>query len=425
MNSWTRIYLSVVVIISVGLAMPSRAATLYAFKGGTDGNQPGSSGVVFGKGGALYGTTFKGGSSDLGVVFSLAPPAVQGGVWTETILHSFTGPDGANPSAGLAVGSKGVLYGTTGEGGLTSPSFPRGNGTIFSLTPSPDGTWTFATIYEFLGQPDGIGPSALSIGPGGELYGGTAGGGNYYGSPGGWGTVFKLSPPQNVGDPWVETILYNFDGGSDGEEQPHNPIVFGPSGQLYGVSTDTIYETPYIFQLVPPAQPGGSWAFSVISSFVANSGDTEPGPVTLTPAGNLIGTVGTGPNSGLMQGFVYALLPPAQPGGAWTQQVLFYFPKTPGPAQPLAGVVIGKTGVLYGTTSSGGVYGIGSVFQATPPAAPGGAWTLTVLHSFHLYDDGIGPPSNVIIGPDGYLYGTSQGLIFATTSLGTVFAVKE
>ena len=161
------------------------------------------------------------------------------------------------------------------------------------------------------------------------------------------------------------------------------------------------------------------------SSFVSNAGDTKPGPVTLTPAGNLIGTVGTGPNSGLMQGFVYALLPPAQPGGAWTQQVLFYFPKTPGPAQPLAGVVIGKTGVLYGTTSSGGTYGIGTVFQATPPAAPGGAWTLTVLHSFHLYDDGIGPTSNVIIGPDGYLYGTSQGLIFETASYGTVFAVKE
>ena len=207
-NPWTRIYLPVAAILSVGLAIPSHAATLYAFKGGIDGNQPGYSGVVFGKGGALYGTTSEGGSANLGTVFSLAPPVVKGGAWTETVLHSFTGPDGANPPAGLAVGSKGVLYGTTGNGGLTSPLFPVGFGTVFSLTPLPDGTWSFATIYQFQGQPDGIDPSALTIGPGGELYGGTAFGGNYYGSPGGWGTVFQLAPPQNAGEPWVETISW-------------------------------------------------------------------------------------------------------------------------------------------------------------------------------------------------------------------------
>jgi uncharacterized repeat protein (TIGR03803 family) len=101
--------------------------------------------VVVGKNGALYGTTSGAGSAaslsacpgaydviaGCGIVFELTPPSTPGGVWTETILHSFSGQDGdgATPLAALTLSSNGVLYGTTSQGGTA------GRGTVFSLVP--------------------------------------------------------------------------------------------------------------------------------------------------------------------------------------------------------------------------------------------------------------------------------------------------
>jgi uncharacterized repeat protein (TIGR03803 family) len=62
-----------------------------------------------------------------GTVFKLKPPGATGGTWTETVLHSFTGTDGADPEAGLIADASGALYGTTGGGA-------GGNGTVFKLT---------------------------------------------------------------------------------------------------------------------------------------------------------------------------------------------------------------------------------------------------------------------------------------------------
>ena len=82
------------------------------------------------KNGKLYGTAQHGGTGDPkvgGVVFELDPPAVEGGVWTETVLHSFSGADGFLPICTLTL-RKGGIYGTTAQGGLF------GTGTVFVLT---------------------------------------------------------------------------------------------------------------------------------------------------------------------------------------------------------------------------------------------------------------------------------------------------
>jgi uncharacterized protein YceK len=115
---------------------------IYAFTGANgDGALP-SAGVVLGGNGVLYGTTGYGGSSTsgspcttygvpgCGTVFALTPPATSGGVWTETVLHSFTGQngDGGNPGP-LVLSSSGVLYGPATSGGTA------GAGTIFAVKP--------------------------------------------------------------------------------------------------------------------------------------------------------------------------------------------------------------------------------------------------------------------------------------------------
>jgi len=49
------------------------------------------------------------------------------------------------------------------------------------------------------------------------------------------------------------------------------------------------------------------------------------------------------------------------------------------------------------------------VFQLTPPAAAGGAWTATTLHDFTGGADGAVPYSGLIFGPGNALYGTTYG----------------
>ena len=94
-------------------------------------NLPGSVGSItpiFDTHGSLYGTTMDGGSPGKGTVFKLMPPASGTGPWMETVLHNFTGSDGANPQAGVIFGPGGVLYGTTSAGGKS------GNGTVFQVS---------------------------------------------------------------------------------------------------------------------------------------------------------------------------------------------------------------------------------------------------------------------------------------------------
>jgi len=100
---------------------------LYQFQGGAMGFEAGA-GVVMDKAGNLYGTTINGGSGcACGVVYKLAPGPK--GKWTYTLLHTFSGSDGAQPDANLILDDKGNLYGTTATGGA------YGGGVVFEITP--------------------------------------------------------------------------------------------------------------------------------------------------------------------------------------------------------------------------------------------------------------------------------------------------
>lgn len=190
--------------------------------------------LISGADGALYGTTSLGGIfGEDGTVFKLTPPTTGSGAWTETVLDSFDGSDGSQPLSGLVMDRAGALYGTTSGGG------PGGHGTVFKLTPplTAGDAWTETMLYSFNGG-DGALPSAsLIIGKSGALYGTTFEGGNITTVCGdGCGMVFKLVPPTITGGAWTENTLYDFTGGSDGSH-PDASLISDPSGTLYGTTS--------------------------------------------------------------------------------------------------------------------------------------------------------------------------------------------
>ena len=91
---------------------------------------------------------------------------------------------------------------------------------------------------------------------------------------------------------------------------------------------------------------------------------------------------------------------------AQTLTTLATFTSAPSDGIEPSGVVIGPGGVLYGTTQTGGSTNNGTVFSLTPPASPGGAWTEVVLYNFTGGADGKWP-AGVVIGSGGVLYGAT------------------
>jgi len=231
----------------------------------------------------------------------------------------------------------------------------------------------------------------LTIGEGGALYGATPSGGVY-----GYGTVFSLTPPAPPGGSWTFSLVYTFQ--SDNPEWPATRLTIGPGGVLYG-ETLSNYGPIYMetYSLTPPASAGDQWSFAIIASFSVLT--PIPGGVAISPGGVLYGEAGQDP------GFVFALIPPASRGGAWTQHTV---KKSNIPfVNPAGGLAIGAGGVLYGTLL-GAATTPAEIFELAPPATPGGAWTETVLYQFT--GTGSGLATEVVIGGGGVLYGTlSEG----------------
>jgi len=197
---------------------------LYSFAAGTDGADP-AAGVVFNKSGALFGTTNGGGVSNAGTVFELAPPAVAGAAWTETLIYSFEdGADGAYPGAGLAFDANGALYGTAEFGGSAN------DGTVFQLKPPAvaGGPWTFTALHAFAGTDGANSYGSLVVAKSGVVYGTTLLGGKY-----GYGTIFELSPPK-TGATWKETVLYSFSLANDGGNPSAGVLLKGTTA--YGTT---------------------------------------------------------------------------------------------------------------------------------------------------------------------------------------------
>ncbi len=256
---------------------------LHSFGNGTDGVNP-TAGLIFDGAGNLYSTTAAGGAYNWGTVFELTPAA--GGTWTEKVLHNFNynGTDGDNPRASLIIDAAGNLYGTTFWGGTDDI------GTVFELVPMPGGSWTERVLHSFTySGTDGAYPYAgLIFDAAGNLYGTTSEGGISPGSTGA-GAVFELTrSPHAVGGGWTEKVLYSFLHDTDGC-YPSAGLIFDAAGNLYGTTPGCggPYNLGTVFELTP--QGGGGWTMQWVYAFTTGGACPEAGLI-FDAAGNLYGT---------------------------------------------------------------------------------------------------------------------------------------
>lgn len=214
-----------------------REEVLYSFQGFADGGLP-EAALIFGPNRGLYGTTSLYGYNNVpvpGTAFVLSPPGSAAGVWTKTILHTFTGEngDGYGPVGTLTNAPGGVLYGVTYQGGA------YGFGAVYQLTQAVGGDWNESIVYSFHGGKDGAWPSGtLALSSGGALYGATSYGGTgacqVQNAPPGCGVVFELAPPLAPGGAWRHSVLHDFSG-ADGA-QPWAGLALDGQGDIYGAT---------------------------------------------------------------------------------------------------------------------------------------------------------------------------------------------
>jgi uncharacterized repeat protein (TIGR03803 family) len=322
---------------------------------------------------------------------------------TERALFVFNGAsDGYSPHAGLVADSSGALYGTTAWGGNTASG--DYGGVVFKLSPpaAPGSPWVESVLYKFQGgdfSRDGANPyCTLVFDSAGNLYGTTEDGGQYEA-----GTIFQLVPPAAPGGAWTENLLYS------GQDAYYlTGLAIDGSGALYGAG---FYGE--VFQLVPPTEPGGAWTYNALADMGNMTGN-----LILDSKGNLYGT--TQDSGRHNAGLVFALKPPAAPGDPWTQVDLYSFTGGSDGKTPVSNLTL-KGGVLYGTTQNGGSLNLGTVYSVTPPSAPGSPWTEAVLYSFQRGSDGEGPVGGVAFGNKGVIYGTTS--YGGSDNFGTVYSL--
>jgi uncharacterized repeat protein (TIGR03803 family) len=385
-KSLARFGAALAMLVTIGqLPAGSSEKALHRFRPHSDAYSPVSPLIADGRGN-LYGTAQWGAGNNCalgcGAVFKIAPDG------TETLLHIFAGGnDGAYPFGGLLRNDNGDLFGTT------SGYYGGGYGTVFKLASNGKET----VLHSFQGGSDGLIPwSTLVADKDGNLYGTTEFGANAGCLNGlGCGIVFKIAPKGE------ETVLYTFQGSPDGGNSVAG-LTRDSEGNLYGTTAEggaTCSESEYgcgtVFELTPTGTE------TVLYSFKGGSDGYSPGSSLLIDAGgNLYGTTTWG-GSCSRCGTVFRI---AQDG---TETVLHSFQGGSDGETPFSGVIEDGSGILYGTTLSGGGgcegdYGCGTVFKLAPDG------TETVLQTFLRARKGFGPRASLLLGKSGFLYGTTE-----------------
>jgi uncharacterized repeat protein (TIGR03803 family) len=394
--------LVVLLILSVmWLVVPGARAgvvftTLVSFTG-TSGVYPGANpyaGLALGSDGNFYGTTTSGGANNYGTIFQLTP----GGAFTS--LLSFNGTNGATPYAAPVQGSDGNFYGTTFTGGVSNW------GTIYQITTNG----TFTNLFSFTGTNNpylGANPGAALVPAGdGSFYGTADYGGDSTNvipiiSGAGYGTIFQLTTNGTV----VVPVFLDYTNGA----HPSGGLVLGQDGSFYGTTTcggRGISSTFPGFGTVFKMTPDGTFTNLYLFNGSSDGGFIYAGLVQ-GGDGNLYGAAFSG-------GQGYGTLFKVSTNGSFTLLHTFTFFEN---GSPYGGLTEGSDGNFYGTTY--GTYTYGGVFKLTP----GGAFTnlVSFTGTGGAYP-GVRPDGVLVQGPDGNFYGTtSQG---GANGWGTIFRLS-
>ena len=376
---------------STGRAQTFPVFGVYSLPGGPRGANPRGA-FVQARDGSFYATTYAGGANNTGTVFRYAAD------YSRFIpLHEFSAfgtannnADGGRPSAALTEGPDGALYGTTAEGGTA------GDGTIFRVT--PDGQFT--TLFSFDNNGARTGRNVVNpllLGSDGSFYG-TA----YTGGTAGFGTVFRFTPGASFG------VIANLAPGTGAN--PLGALVEGADGSLYGTtSASAANNAGTVFKV---AKNGAG--FTVLHVFGATDSTTNTADgsrpyagLALGPDGALYGTTNEGGTGGY--GTVFRV---TTDGGRFS--VLHNFQLRDGNGRyPQAALIYSRNGTFYGTTSTGGTNGRGTVYRVAPD---GQFATVANLDGGYSGDNVV---ANVIRTREGQLLGltqaggdTNQGVIF-------------
>jgi uncharacterized repeat protein (TIGR03803 family) len=314
--------------------------------------------------GLFYGTTASGGDNGLGAIYS----ATTGGALN--LVASFDGTNGAQPLAGLIQGPDGNFYGTASAGGAF------GKGTIFRA--SADGTLT--NLFSFDGT-NGTRPLApMTFGADGNFYGTTSAGGAFD-----LGTIFRMDGTGNV------ALVFSFNGTNGA--QPASALVQVADGTFYGTTQiGGVFGYGTIFNVSTVG------AFATVYAFSGGLDGAGPQAGLIVGSdGRLYGTTSTGGTNVIGQGagtvFVFA------PGFFGT---LHRFISSDG-ANPFGALVEGASGVMYGTTRSGGLSSKGAIFSVNMFNG-----NFTNLFSFNG-NTGSGPAAGLTGGTNGNFFGVCSG----------------
>jgi len=374
-----------VIALSVTTAAATTTDVIFSF--GEDEGEYADTDLETDSAGNIYGTTVLGGDFGSGTVFQLTPTPNG---WVHTVLYSFTGGvDGGEPYKGVTLDRDGNLYGTAVTGG--SGNCEGGCGVIYKLT-NTKGTWTQKVVHAFTGGDDGSGPgSRVTVDRAGNVYGMTPTGGAY-----GLGTIYQIRPPSSGA--LTFKVIHAFTGGADGSNGSAGRMILR-DGRLYGAATTGGNQgSGVVFELTPKAF--GEWNFKTIYTFQGQPDGSFPyGALLFDPSGNIYGTTYYGGANGI--GAVYELSP--QPVGEWTEDLIYSFQQGPDGNSPISNLVFDKAGNLYGTTSEGGL-GSGTIFKLSPV---GGNWTETVVHAFEGPPDGGFAYNGMVVDAFGNFYGAT------------------
>lgn len=397
-------------------------AVVHQFAPAAEGGNPAGS-LVQASDGNFYGT-LSAASGYSGSVFKMTSSGA-----TSPVKKLTSATEGEGPVSNLVQMPDGYLYGTAQYGGK------NGDGTIFKVN---TGGSTFSVLAHMNGATIGNSPQGnLALGKDSAYFGVTRTGGTYN-----WGTVYKICGG-------VTTVLKSFDKNADGGTP--TTLVRAKDGNLYGATgTGGNNNNGTIFRIT------STGSFLVLYHLKATTdGDGVRGTLAIAAGKDsaLYGmTYAGGASNGgtifrvtLKGGFtVLRHLVPATDGdhseaGLVLKDTTFYgitgynsrfFKITPSGQftvlktfvynsdgnTPLGNMIVGTDGSLYGTLSTGGPNGKGTIFKITTAGA------FTKLRDINGTTDGSYPRGSLVQGSDGAFYGTTFS--GGTNGVGTIFKIK-